>query len=61
MEKEDKAAKIAKLAKGITTVAGIAGIALFTVYWFDLDDKLVEVAATKLKKKAEAFAAAQEA
>ncbi len=53
----EKAAKLAKLGKGVLTLAGVAGIALFTVYWFDLDDKLVEVATTKLKKKAEAFAA----
>lgn len=57
MEKVDK---IAKLAKGVATVAGIAGIALFTVYWFDLDDKLVDVATKKLKQKA-AEHAAQEA
>ena len=61
MEKADKMAKAAKLVKGVTTAAGIVGIALFTVYWFDLDDKLVEVATTKLKKKAEVLAAAQQA
>lgn len=53
----EKAAKLAKLGKGVLSLAGVAGIALFTVYWFDLDDKLVKVATTKLKKKAEAFAA----
>lgn len=60
MEKADKAAKIGKLAKGVTTVAGIVGVTLFTIYWFDLDDKLVDIATTKMKKKA-AEIAAQEA
>lgn len=57
----EKAKKLAKLANGVLTVAGVAGIALFAVYWFDLDDKLVAAAVPKLKKKAEAYAAAQEA
>lgn len=61
MEKANKIAMIGKVAKGVTTAAGIAGLALFTVYWFDLDDKLVDVATKKLKQKAAAFAAAQEA
>lgn len=57
MEKADKAAKLAKLVKGVTSVAGVVGIAVFTIYWFDLDDKLVAAVTTKMKKKAETLAA----
>jgi len=53
----EKAAKIAKLGKGVLTLAGVAGIALFTVYWFDLDDALIKKVEPKLKAKAEAYAA----
>jgi len=53
----EKAAKLAKLGKGVLSLAGAAGIALFTVYWFDLDDKLVDLATKKLKQKAAEHAA----
>ncbi len=52
----EKAAKLAKLGKGVLSLAGVAGIALFTVYWFDLDDALIRKAEPKLKAKAEAYA-----
>ena len=53
----EKAAKLAKLGKGVLSLAGVAGIALFTVYWFDLDDALIRKVDPKLKAKAEAYQA----
>jgi hypothetical protein len=57
MDKSEKIAKAAKLGKGVLTLAGVAGIALFTIYWFDLDDALIKKVEPKLKAKAEAYQA----
>lgn len=51
-----KKEKLAKVGKGVLSLAGVAGIALFTVYWFDLDDALIRKMEPKLKAKAEAYA-----
>lgn len=57
----EKAAKLAKLGKGVLTLAGVAGIALFTIYWFDLDDAMIAKVTPKLKAKADAYQAAKAA
>jgi len=48
-----------KSLKIVNQLVGIVGIAVATIYWFDLDDKIVAAAVPKLKKKAEAMAAQQ--
>lgn len=49
-----------KSLKIVNNLVGIVGITVAVIYWFDLDDKMVAAVVPKLKKKAEAYAAAKE-